>query len=155
MQNKRYDSVERQVLPVAVGVNNLTIQNQENTTVNYHGIRFKGRVMIDLVDAAFEFGSGWISLLCLPPGVAIPLINNSATMENNQQFVIATEPFSVAGGGVNTIGIGAMGIYDFDIVPRTSRNCMKDAQIVGQVVNESVGITVLLTALLSSFETTN
>ncbi len=158
MQNKRYNSVERQALAVGGGINNLSIENDENTTVNYHGIRYKGRVMIDANDAAFEFGSGWITLLCVPPGVAIPVIDSSADAENFQQFIIATEQFSVMGGG-NTSNVansnGAGSIYDFNIVPMTSRNCMKGASIVAQVINESVGIQVLLSSVLSTFETTN
>ncbi len=153
MQNKRYEAFERQTLTVGGGIGNLSIENEENTTVNYHGIRFKGRVIIDITDAVTEFGSGWITLLCLPPGVAVPVIDSSTDAESFQQFIIATEQFSGVGGG-GTGGGGNL-IYDFDIVPKTSRNCMKGAQIVGQVVNESIGIQVILTCVLSTFETTN
>jgi len=155
MQNKRYDAFERQTLTVGGGILNTSIENEENTTVNYHGIRFKGRVTIDLADGTFEFGSGWITLLCLPPGVAIPVIDSAADANSFQQFIIATEQFSNAGGGSGASSTGALAMYDFDIVPRTSRNCMKGAQIVGQVINESVGIQQVVTCVLSSFETTN
>ncbi len=158
MQNKRYNSVERQVLTTGGGINNQSIENTENTTVNYHGIRYKGRIIADLADAQLEFGSGWISLLCIPPGTAIPVIDSSGDAENFQQFMIATEQFSNVGGGPepeSANGNGAGAIYDFNIVPKTSRNCMKGASIVAQVVNESIGIQQILTSVLSTFETTN
>ena len=158
MQNKRYNSVERQVLTAAGGINNQSIANDENTTVNYHGIRYKGRLMIDVTDSANEFGSGWITLMCIPPGTTIPVIDSSSDAENFQQFIIAVETFAAFGGGPATDtanGNGAMAVVDFEITPKTSRNCMKGASIVAQVVNESVGIEFLLTSVLSTFETTN
>ncbi len=158
MQNKRYEAIERQALAVGGGILNLEIENSENTTVNYHGIRFKGRVITDINDANSEFGSGWITLLCLPPGVSTPTIDSDVDAENFQQFIIATEQFSNFGGGATTNnrnGNGAAACYDFDIVPRTSRNCMKGAKIVAQVVNESVAIQQIVTCVVSTFETTN
>ncbi len=153
MQNKRYDAFERQTLTTGGGVLNTEVENAENTTVNYHGIRFKGRVTEDMTDATAEFFSGWITLMCIPPGVTTPLIDSDADANNFQQFIVATEQFS--GFGAGTGGISSAGIYDFDIVPRTSRNCMKGAKIVGQVVNESIGVNVVVTCVLSTFETTN
>ncbi len=156
MQNKRYESVERQSLVSGGGINNLVIENEENTTVNFHGIRFKGRIQIDLIDPAYEIGSGWITLLCLPPGVSTPVIDSDTDANNFQQFIIATEQFMTTGGGTATQnGNGGASCYDFNIVPMTSRNCMKGAKIIGQVVNESLGIIQVLTCVLSSFETTN
>ena len=158
MQNKRYNALERQTLAAAGGLGTISIQNGENTEVNYHGIRAKGRVIIDISDANPEFGSGWITLMCLPPGVAVPLIDSAADAEANQNFIIACEQWSAFGGGAATdpsSGNGGAGCYDFDIVPRTSRNCSKDAQITLQVVNESGSIAAILTCLLSTFETTN
>ncbi len=153
MQNKRYDSVERQVVPAVTGINNLVIENLENTTVNYHGIRYKGRIMFDTLDSTFEFGSGWVSLLCVPPGVSIPEIDSAADAENFQQFVIATEQFAGAAGSTITSGFNT--VADFDIVVKTSRNCMKGARLIGQLANDSAGISVILTCTLSCFETTN
>ena len=158
MQNKRYNSIERQGLAVAGGINNLSIANDENTTVNYHGIRYKGRIIADITDGASEFGSGWITLLCIPPGVTIPVIDSSADAEDFQQFIIATEQWSTFAGGAGTDtqnGNGACAMFDFNFVPQTSRNCMKGASIVAQVINESVGMQVFLTSVLSTFETTN
>ena len=43
MQNKRYDAFERQTLNFGGGTGSLIIENEENTEVNYHGIRFKGQ----------------------------------------------------------------------------------------------------------------
>ncbi len=97
-------------------------------------------------------------MLCLPPGITVPVIDSAVDAENFQQFIVATEQFSIAGGGAATdpaSGNGAGTIYDFDIVPRTSRNCMKGASIRAQVVNESPSHDVLVTCVLSTFETTN
>ena len=109
--------------------------------------------MIDETDATEEFGSGWITLMCIPPGITTPLIDSDVDANNFQQFIIAIEQWSAFGGGDN--GNGAMGCYDFDIVPKTSRNCVKEGKIIGQVVNDSIGIQAILTAVLSTFETTN
>ena len=158
MQNKRYDSLERQTVTSAGGLGTISIENDENTTVNYHGIRFQGRIVSDISDNAAEFGSGWITLMCLPPGVSTPVIDSSADANSFHQFIIATQQYATHSGGASTDtgnGNGAGSIFDFDIVPRTSRNCMKGAKIVGQVVNESVGINMILTDVLSMFETTN
>jgi len=58
-------------------------------------------------------------------------------------------------GGGGAVDESAGNIFDFNIVPLTSRNCMKGAQIVGQVVNEGAAIQAILTCVLSCFETTN
>ena len=158
MQNKRYNAVERQVLTLGGGINNQSISNEENTEVNFHGIRYKGRILIDTADGSFEFGSGWITLMCLPPGITTPVIDSSADANSFQQFIIATEQWSAMGGSPATDtanGNGAGAIYDFNITPKTSRNCVKDGSIVAQVINESIGIGAILTSVLSTFETTN
>ena len=154
MQNKRFKATERQTLNFGGGFLNFQIENEENTEVNYHGIRFKGRVIIDLNDATLEFGSGWVTLMCIPPGIAIPLIDSATDAETFQQFIIACETWEAAGGGGGDHN-GSAAVADFNLVPKTSRNCVKGAQIVGQVVNESIGIQAVLTGLLSTFETTN
>ena len=157
MQNKRYNALERQtVVPAAVG--NISIINEENTTVNYHGIRFTGRVIIDVNDGATQFGGGWITLMCLPPGVSTPVIDSSADAEAFQQFIVATEQWFCFGGGSATDtanGNGSAACHDFDIVPMTSRNCMKDAKITGQITNDSASHDAIVSCVLSTFETTN
>ena len=153
MQSKRYDSIERQVVPAITGVNNRVIENTENHEVNYHGIRFKGRLILDAVQTGINFGSGYITLMCLPNDfITIPTIFADTDMIDAQSMIIACEPWAAIGG---TTHDSDGSFVDFNITPKTSRNCATGAKIIGQVTNESPGIAAVLTALLSTFETSN
>jgi len=153
MQSKRYDSIERQVLPATTGVDSRVIENNENHQVNYHGVRFKGRIIANVDSAGANYGSGYITLMCLPNDfITIPTIRSDNDMLDAQSMIIAVEPWMTVVGVTNNINSYLSG-YDFDIVLKTSRNCATGGKIIGQVTNES-GLTCTITTLLSMFETT-
>ena len=65
MQSKQFQESVRQTIPQVSGVNTLVIENTENHRVNYHGIRFSGRINSEVTVGA-NFGSGYITLMCIP-----------------------------------------------------------------------------------------
>ncbi len=153
MQNKSFRNLERQVV-IANGQGTLTMQNDSERRENFHGIRAKGRIIID--DTNDGFSSGFITVLCLPQSdMAVPVISDSATMEGVNEMIVAIEPFMVqmpAAGGLAPTQTG--GVHDFDIVLQTSRTCSRGGRIVLQVHNDSGSInSIILTCLLTSFRT--
>ena len=65
MQNKRYDTAETATIPTLTGINTLIIENEDEHRINFHGIRYKGRIFKDNA-AANLFQNGYITLLCVP-----------------------------------------------------------------------------------------
>ncbi len=154
MQTKSYKNQERQALAANTQLN-LTIQNDEQRRENFHGIRFKGRIISD--DVTSGFSSGFITVMCLPTsGITVPIIASDTILDDQNEFIIASEPFmvlSVGASGENQNRYG--GVYDFDIVlDRTSRTCSKGGRITCQIHNDS-GSTNLITvnAMVSLFRT--
>jgi len=132
-------------------VNNLIIENQENTSVNYHGMRFEGTIMPEDTVGA-QFGSGYITLMCIPnDGIAIPTLLDKNNLIDFQSFIIAIEPYQTYAVGN---ALGATYVHKFSLAPGTSRTCSKGGKIIGQVSNSSPNPDMILTTLLSSFETT-
>jgi len=153
MQTKSYESVELQALPAVTGINNLTIQNDEQRKENFHGIRFKGRIIMDGVNAP-QFGKGFITLMCIPAEIAsVPAITSDVVLNDAQYWIIASEIWSMRADTTTVLArYGA--IYDFDMIIGTSRTCNKGGRIVAQVTNESASTGVVLTCMLSLFRTT-
>ncbi len=151
MQSKRFDEAELQTIPTLVGINTLVIQNDAQHRVNFHGIRYKGRLMKDNAGGAI-FQTGYVTLMCIPNDfIATTGIFGIAEMRQMNEMIIAIEPWSIFGGTAGQAG--GMGHYDFDISPKTSRTCAFGGKIIGQVTNSGLG-NVLVTALLSTFSTT-
>jgi len=151
MQSKRFDETELANIPTLTGINTLVIENNDDFRVNYHGIRYKGRIFGNITGGA-TFQNGYVTLLCVPNDF-IPTtgIFDIATMRDMNEMIIAIEPWSIFRGG--TTDFGAAGFYDFDIAPKTSRTCSMGGKIVGQVTNEGL-LDVTVNALLSTFSTT-
>ncbi len=152
MQSKRFDETELATIPPTTGINTLVIENNDDFRVNFHGIRYKGRILVDNTSANI-FQNGYIALLCVPNDF-IPTtgIFDIATMRDMNEMIIAIEPWSMFSNLINgSKGYGT--VYDFDIAPKTSRTCSMGGKIVGQVTNEGLG-NVVVNALLSTFSTT-
>jgi len=154
MQTKSYQNQERQTLAANTQLN-LTIENTENRKENFHGIRAKGRINSD--DTAVGFSSGFIVVMCLPTSASpTPVFASDTVMDDNNEFIIAVEPFQVhnstAAGNVND-DFGSC--YDFDIVlGKTSRTCSRGGQIVLQIHNDAGSVnSIIVTTLLSLFRT--
>ena len=153
MQTKNYENLERQVVP-ANGQGTISFQNVEKRKENFHGIRFKGRIIVD--DANLGLSSGFIYLLCLPTSAQpTPIMTSSALMDDNNAFLIAIEPFMVlnenAGGNVNA-QFGSVHDWNFEI--RTSRTCNEGGRIVAVVHNDSSSTnSIIVNMLLSCFRT--
>jgi len=151
MQQKEYETVQRQVIPPA-GVNSLVIENTGLSKLNFHGMRFMGRIMTDNAEPADAYASGFITLMCIPNDqIAIPNLQTEADLNDSNSFIIAVQPWQLH-QRVNTI-ISTAGVFDFEFAPKTSRSCMKGGKIVGQVTNNSPVADIVLTALMGSFET--
>ncbi len=151
MQMKTFDDDQRQTVPID-GVRNLTIENTENREENFHGMRFQGRIIID--NDVVGFTSGYITLMCIPNDqITIPEIKLESVLNDSNSFIIAVMPyqlFSAATGTENRYGA----VKDFEIVPATSRTCMKGGKIVGQISVHSGSVeSVVVTSLLSLFRT--
>jgi len=150
LQTKRFDEAESANIPTATGINTLVIENADDHRINYHGIRYKGRILSTLTDDIFQ--NGYVTLLCVPNDfIATTGIFDIATMRDMNEMIIGIEPFALFSGAGNRPGAGAM--YDFNITPKTSRTCSKGGKILGQVTNAGVG-DVTVTALLTAFSTT-
>ena len=153
MQSKRYDTVERQTVPATTGVFNLVVENTENHQVNYHGVRYKGRIICDFASTGDILQSGYVTLFCLPNDfITIPQIRSDNDQIDAQSMIIATESWMVLGGTTNG-HTGFTSVHDFDFSIKTSRNCATGGKIIGQVTNDAGGV-ISLTAVLSMFETT-
>ncbi len=152
MQQKEFETVIRQGLPIATGVSSLVIENTGLSTLNFHGIRYSGRIIQDRLGTV-NFASGFITLMCIPNDqIAIPSILDEATMNDSNSFIIAILPWSTHHGTDVSIK-GSSAIFDFEFAPKTSRSCMQGGKIVGQITNNSPVATITVTHLLSSFET--
>jgi len=149
VQTKRFDEAELAVIPTGTGINTLVLENNEDHRINFHGIRYQGRIFADTADNIYQ--KGYITLLCVPNDF-IPTtgIFNVAVMRDMNEMIIAIIPwstFSVVNPG------GYASVFDFNIAPKTSRTCSMGGKIVGQVTNTGLG-SVTVTALLSLFSTT-
>ncbi len=137
------------------GTVNLTIENTENRKENFHGIRFKGRIITE--DTNVGFSSGFISVQCLPTTAqTVPVYTGATVMNDNNDFIIAIEPFMVKNGAAGAeLNAETGSIYDFDFrIEGTSRTCSRGGRIIGQVHNDSTSSnTVIFNALLSTFRT--
>ncbi len=150
MQSKRFDEAEVQTIPTLTGINTLVLENSERHRVNFHGIRFQGRIHSDTADSIFQHG--YITLLCVPNDqVVLSGIFNVNDMIDWNQMIIAIKPFSMFSGAGDAAGYGAT--FDFDIAPKTSRTCSEGGKIVAQVTNVGLG-SVILTTLLTLYSTT-
>jgi len=154
MQQKEFEVSIRQGVPILTGVDSLVIENTGLSKLNFHGIRYKGRILQDAV-ASSNFASGFVSLMCIPNDqIAIPTLLTEADLNDSNSFIIAVEAWSTQ---MRTTAsddtAGAKSFWDFDFAPKTSRSCMKGGKIVGQISNNSPVATLTVTHQLSSFET--
>ena len=148
MQTKRYETAESFTLGTG-GQLNEEIANDDNLKVNWHGIRFKGRIMADQVSAD-NAAAGMIGIMCVPQeGIATPAVSGEADLNNFYSYIIANEPWRVFGGS-STQGFTA--IYDFDIVLKSTRTCPKGGRLIGYVSNRG-NKNVIVNSSLSTFET--
>jgi len=153
MQQKEFEYSKLQVIPVTTGVDSLIIENTGLSKLNFHGIRYCGRIIVDPSIAADTFGAGFISLMCIPNDqIAIPSLLTEADLNDSNSFIIAVVPWSCHHQAAADNHGGYQTVFDFDIAPKTSRSCMKGGKIVGQITNSS-GIQAIVTHMLSSFET--
>ena len=152
MQQKEFEVSIRQGLPLATGVDSITIENGEASKMNFHGIRYKGRIQQDRL-ASVNFASGFISLMCIPnEQITVPTLLTETDLNDSNSFIIAVEPWSTHRGN-DSNNEGFASTYDFEITPKTSRSCMRGGRIVGQITNNSPVATITVTHLLSTFET--
>ncbi len=151
MQSKRFDVAEVAVIPTLTGINTLVIENQDEHRINFHGIRYVGRIHKEATDPSI-FQNGYVTLLCVPNDF-IPTtgIFNNNDMEAMNDMIIGILPWSIYTGANNDASSATF--YEFSITPKTSRTCSKGGKILGQVTNEGLG-SVVVNALLSTFSTT-
>ncbi len=153
MQTKRYEAAETQTIPNATGVLNLTITNEENRKANFHGIRCKGTIMGDPNEGTAQFSKGYITLMCIEQSAyATPTILSDTDLEDNQGIIVASEIYQTYAGGA--IDSGEQMVRHFDIIlGKTSRTCPKDGRIILQISNNSSLTDVIVSAMISTFET--
>ena len=150
MQQKEFEVTTRQVIPPA-GVNSLIIENTVISSINFHGIRFSGRLQMDFSEPSAQLASGFITLMCIPNDqIAIPNLQVEADLNDSNSFIIAIEQYQMSTRA--TSQPSAATTYDFNFAPKTSRICMQGGKIVGQVSNTSPTADVTISTLLSSFE---
>ncbi len=121
--------------------------------INFHGIRYKGRIQGDPAEPATQLQSGFVSLMCIPNDqITIPTLLTEADLNDSNSFIIAVEAWSFltptganAKGGYNTQ-------YEFDFAPKTSRTCMRGGKLVGQVTSNAPVADTVITHQLSTFE---
>ncbi len=153
MQQKEFEDNFRQALPALTGVDSLVIENTGLSKLNFHGIRYKGRIIQDQLSTV-QFASGIVTLMCIPNDqIAIPALLTEADLNDSNSFIIATEAWSTFSDTAGANSPSAALFYDFNFVPLTSRSCMKGGKIVGQITNNSPVATITVTHLLSTFET--
>ena len=155
MQQKEYEHNQRAVIPPATGVASLIIENTGLSKLNFHGIRYQGRLQADAGEPGDEYLSGFVSLMCIPNDqIAIPSLLTEADLNDSNSFIIGVIPYQMnVRATADNESLGYSGTFDFEIAPKTSRSCMRGGKIVGQVTNTSPTGDVVLTTLLSSFET--
>ncbi len=152
MQQKEFEVNFRAVLPPDTGVSSLVIENTVISKINFHGIRFKGRISGDQAEPNNQFLSGIVSLMCIPNDqIAIPTLLSEADLNDSNSFIIACECWSLAVPS-GSVSLGYSGVYDFDFAPKTSRTCMKGGKLVGQVTVNSPIADAIITTQLSTFE---
>ncbi len=136
---------------IPTAINNLTIENAQEASINYHGIRFCGRIQVDFEESTNQYAGGYITLMCIPNDqIIIPSINSEAKLNDSQSFVIAVIPYQMhIDTTENAAGYGST--FDFNIVPNTSRTCINGGKILGQVQNDSPTADVVYTGILSAF----
>ena len=149
MQNKRFEATELITIPPTTGINTLILEVVDDHKINFHGMRYQGRIFNDNVFSGFQ--NGYVTLLCVPNDqVALSGIFSENDMEKWNAMIIAIQPWATFG----FVGRdGSAKYFDFNIAPKTSRTCAKGAKIVAQVTNEGLG-SVVVNALLTSFTTT-
>jgi len=153
MQNKRFDEAELATIPASTGINTLVLEVTDEHRINYHGMRYKGRIIADN-NSANLFQSGYITLLCVPNDqVALSGIFNVSDMIDWNAMIVAIMPWSMYVRNTTDKGEGGANYFDFDIAPKTSRTCAKGGKIVAQITNVGLGF-VVVNALLTSFTTT-
>jgi len=152
LQNKRFDEAELAAIPTLTGINTLVLEVTDEHRINFHGIRFKGRIFRD--NAANNIHQhGYVTLLCVPNDqVALSGIFTVSDMIDWNAMIIAIMPWSTFSGD-GDISNGGAGVFDFDITPKTSRTCAKGGKIVAQVTNAGLGFAIV-NSLLTSFTTT-
>jgi len=150
MQSKRFDEAEVATIPTATGINTLVLEVTDAHRINFHGIRYTGRIMA--ADNFDLFQHGYITLLCVPNDqVALSGIFSVADMRDWNEMIIAIIPFALVN---KVVGGNANGnFFDFSITPKTSRTCSEGGKIVAQVTNVGLG-SVVVNALLTTFSTT-
>jgi len=154
LQQKEYEYSIRQVLPQLTGVDNLTIENTGLSKLNFHGMRYVGRILVDFAHASDSYLSGLVTLMCIPNDqITIPTLLTEADLNDSNSFIIAVIPWSAHVQAVADNVGGYQSVFDFNIVPLTSRSCMKGGKIVGQITNNSPAADCVVTHLLSTFET--
>ena len=148
-QTKRYESAELFTIG-SPGTLSEIITNTDNLKVNWHGIRFKGRIRADNASADNET-HGFCGIMCIDQeGVAVPQLLTEGNLNQFYPFIVAVEPWSVFGGSTNPNQYGSQ--HDFDYVIKTSRTCPKEGRLIGFVSNNGAK-SVVATTLLSTFET--
>ena len=93
MQTKRYETAENFTLGSGTQLSEV-ITNADNLRVNWHGIRFQGRIFADIVSADNNC-RGFLGIMCLPPGLSTPTIANESDLNDNYQYIIAVTPWYV------------------------------------------------------------
>ncbi len=152
MQNKRFDEAELATIPTLTGINTLVLEVADEHRINFHGIRYCGRIMADDTTGADKYQHGYVTLLCVPNDqVALSGIFDVNDMIDWNAMIIAIMPWATWAGGTGQAG--ASRFFDFNITPKTSRTCAKGGKIVAQVTNVGLA-SVVVNALLTSFTTT-
>jgi len=153
MQNKRFDQVELQTLPASSGINTLVLEVEDEHRINFHGIRYQGRILSDNTIGNL-FQNGYITLLCVPNDqVILSGIFNVNDMRDWNEMIIAIIPWSTYNRTGVAAGDGACRCFDFEIAPKTSRTCSRGGKIVAQITNVGLGI-IVVNGLLTTFTTT-
>ncbi len=153
MQNKRFDEAELATIPASTGINTLVLEVTDEHRINFHGIRYQGRVHADNLTGDL-YQNGYITLLCVPNDqVALSGIFDVNDMIDWNAMIVAIKPWSIYSRTDANKNDGAQRFVDWDIAPKTSRTCAKGGKIVAQVTNVGLG-NVIVNALLTSFTTT-
>jgi len=152
LQNKRFDVAELANIPTATGINTLTLEVTDEHRINFHGIRYTGRIHATNTNNNV-FQRGFVTLLCVPNDqVALSGIFDKNDMIDWNAMIVAILPWSTFSGTAGT-ETGGTKSFDFNIAPKTSRTCAKGGKIVAQVTNAGLQ-AVTVNALLTSFTTT-
>ena len=148
MQTKRYESLENGTL--GTGQLNEIIENQDNLKVNFHGIRFKGRIKADHVSAD-NASSGYVGVMCInQAGTTIPTLQTETDLRENYTYIIAVEPWYTYGGSTTQ---NEVALHDFDFALKTTRTCPRDGRLIGFISNRTGGKNQNVNSLISAFET--